>query len=57
MFAGRSHNKVQLYVRSLDKYEDYLVGKVCELLYVSRGDVVRLKHDVLKDLPAALGGD
>jgi uncharacterized tellurite resistance protein B-like protein len=30
----------------LDKYEDYLVGKIAELLYVSRGDVVRLKVQV-----------
>lgn len=31
--------------RSLDKYEDYLIGKVAELLYVSRGDVVRLRYE------------
>jgi uncharacterized tellurite resistance protein B-like protein len=30
----------------LDKYEDYLVRKVADLLYVSHGDVVRLKHEV-----------
>jgi len=29
---------------SLDRYEDYLVSKVAELLYVSRGDVVRLRY-------------
>ncbi|MEO8224103.1 MAG: TerB family tellurite resistance protein [Gammaproteobacteria bacterium] len=29
----------------LDKYEDYLVGKVADLLYVSRGDVIRLRHE------------
>ena len=29
----------------LDKYEDYLIGKVAELLYVSRGDVVRLRYE------------
>lgn len=29
--------------QGLDKYEDYLVGKIAELLYVSRGDVIRLK--------------
>lgn len=49
--------RVALADQRLDKYEDYLVSKVCELLYVSRGDVIRLKHEVLKDLPAALGGD
>ena len=31
---------------SLDKYEDYLVRKVADLLYVSDGDVVRIKHEV-----------
>jgi uncharacterized tellurite resistance protein B-like protein len=30
---------------SLDKYEDYLISKVAELLYVSRGDVVRLRYE------------
>ena len=36
---------VALEDRSLDKYEDYLIGKVAELLYVSRGDVVRLRYE------------
>jgi uncharacterized tellurite resistance protein B-like protein len=36
---------VALEDRMLDKYEDYLIGKVAELLYVSRGDVVRLRHE------------
>lgn len=36
---------VALRDRSLDKYEDYLIGKVAELLYVSRGDVVRLRFE------------
>ncbi len=30
----------------LDKYEDYLVGKVAELLYVPRSDVVRVRNRV-----------
>jgi uncharacterized tellurite resistance protein B-like protein len=29
----------------LDKYEDSLVLKISDLLYVSRGLVMRLKHD------------
>jgi uncharacterized tellurite resistance protein B-like protein len=29
----------------LDRYEDSLVLKICDLLYVSRGQVMRLKHD------------
>ena len=48
---------VALADRQLDKYEDYLVGKVSELLYVSRGDVLRLKHAVLQVKPASTGGD
>ncbi len=40
--------------RGLDKYEDYLVGKIAELLYVSRGDVIRLKVAVEE---ARLRGD
>jgi len=31
----------------LDKYEDYLVRKVADLLYVSHADVVRIKHEVV----------
>ena len=31
----------------LDKYEDYLLRKVADLLYVSHSDVVRIKHEVL----------
>ena len=31
----------------LDKYEDFLVRKVADLLYVFPGDVVRLKHEVM----------
>ncbi|MGI9290140.1 MAG: TerB family tellurite resistance protein [Gammaproteobacteria bacterium] len=33
--------------KQLDKYEDYLVRKVADLLYVSHSDVVRIKHEVL----------
>lgn len=40
--------EVALADSSLDRYEDYLVGKVAELLYVSRGDVLRLKHRVVE---------
>ncbi len=34
----------------LDKYEDALVLKISDLLYVSRGRVMRLKHDAQQDL-------
>lgn len=48
---------VALADKRLDKYEDYLIGKVAELLYVSRGDVLRLKHEAQQARPAADGGD
>ena len=48
---------VALADRHLDKYEDYLIGKVSALLYVSRGDVLRLKHEALQFKPAEMGGD
>ena len=32
----------------LDKYEDALVLKISDLLYVSRGLVMRLKHEAEK---------
>ena len=31
----------------LDKYEDFLVRKVADLLYVPHSDVIRLKHEVM----------
>jgi uncharacterized tellurite resistance protein B-like protein len=33
----------------LDKYEDSLVLKISDLLHVSRGLVMRLKHDAQTD--------
>lgn len=47
--------QVALTDRNLDKYEDYLVGKLGELLYVSRGDVIRLKNRVMEGLVARDG--
>ena len=44
--------RVALADHSLDKYEDYLLGKIAELLYVSRGDVIRIKHRVLEAVSA-----
>lgn len=37
--------QVALGDRDLDKYEEYLVGKLADLLYVTRGDVIRLRHE------------
>jgi len=48
---------VALADRQLDKYEDYLVGKVAELLYVARGDVIRLRNAVMDARQASGGGD
>ncbi|NOY72511.1 MAG: TerB family tellurite resistance protein [Gammaproteobacteria bacterium] len=36
--------KIALADNRLDKYEDHLVGKMAQLLYVPRVDVLRLKH-------------
>ena len=30
--------------------EDYMVGKIAELLYVARGDVIRLRNRVYESL-------
>ncbi|MDP6436058.1 MAG: TerB family tellurite resistance protein [Gammaproteobacteria bacterium] len=38
--------QVALADTKLDKYEDYLVRKVAELMYVSHRDVIRIKHEV-----------
>jgi uncharacterized tellurite resistance protein B-like protein len=31
----------------LDRYEDYMIGKIADLLYIARGDVIRLKSRVI----------
>ena len=36
---------VALEDQDLDKYEDYLIGKIADPLYVSRGDVIRLRFE------------
>ncbi len=36
--------------QNLDKYEDYMIGKIAELLYVYRGDVIRLKDRVIQSI-------
>jgi uncharacterized tellurite resistance protein B-like protein len=42
--------RIALADKVLDKYEDYMIGKIAELLYVARGDVIRLKHRVVESL-------
>jgi uncharacterized tellurite resistance protein B-like protein len=39
--------------QNLDKYEDYMIGKIAELLYIYRGDVIRLKHRVIESISQA----
>ena len=45
--------QIALADRDLDKYEDYMIGKIAELLYVYRGDVMRLKHRVIESVSQA----
>jgi uncharacterized tellurite resistance protein B-like protein len=44
--------RIALADRDLDKYEDYMIAKIAELLYVYRGDVMRLKQRVIDSMPA-----
>ena len=41
--------QVALADSTLDKYEDYLVRKVADLLYVPNSDVVRIKLEVMNE--------
>lgn len=42
--------RIALVDRNLDKYEDYMIAKIADLLYVARGDVLRLKQRVVESL-------
>ena len=42
--------RIALVDRNLDKYEDYMIAKTADLLYVARGDVIRLKQRVVASL-------
>lgn len=42
--------RIALADRVLDKYEDYMVGKIADLLYIARGDVIRLRNRVYESL-------
>ena len=48
---------VALADRQLDRYEEYLIGKVAELLYIARGDVIRLRHQAVQALQVATSTD
>ena len=45
--------RIALADHDIDKYEDYMVGKIAELLYVARGDVIRLRHKVSEAMQLA----
>lgn len=42
--------RIALADRNVDKYEDYMIGKIAELLYVARGDVIRIRNRVYETL-------
>ena len=42
--------RIALVDRNLDKYEDYMIAKISDLMYVARGDVMRLKQRVVDSL-------
>jgi len=42
--------RIALADKVLDKYEDYMIGKIADLLYVVRGDVIRLKNKVYESM-------
>ena len=42
--------RIALADHRLDKYEDYMIAKIADLLYVARGDVLRLKSRVIDSL-------
>jgi len=46
--------RIALADQDLDKYEDYMIGKIAELLYIYRGDVIRLKHRVIESRPQSI---
>lgn len=42
--------RIALADKVLDKYEDYTIGKIADLLYVVRGDVIRIRNRVYESL-------
>lgn len=41
--------KVAFADNNLDKYEEYFIRKIADLLYISHSDYIRIKHRVLQD--------
>jgi len=42
--------RIALADRNIDKYEDYMIAKIAELLYIARGDVIRLRQRVIDSI-------
>ena len=42
--------KIALADNNLDRYEDYIISKISELLYVDRSRLMKLKHDAKSSL-------
>ena len=42
--------KIALADNNLDRYEDYIISKISELLYVARSRLMKLKHDAKSSL-------
>jgi uncharacterized tellurite resistance protein B-like protein len=42
--------RIALADRDIDKYEDYMIAKIAELLYIARGDVIRLRQRVIDSM-------
>lgn len=55
MNAAEKHDVIAMLWRvaladdRVDKYEDYLIKKLADLMYVSHSDVIRIKHEVIDD--------
>jgi uncharacterized tellurite resistance protein B-like protein len=42
--------RIALADHNIDKYEDYMIAKIAELLYIARGDVIRLRQRVIDSM-------
>ena len=42
--------RIALADHNIDKYEDYMIAKIAELLYIARGDVIRLRQRVIESI-------
>jgi uncharacterized tellurite resistance protein B-like protein len=42
--------RIALADHNIDKYEDYMIAKIADLLYIARGDVIRLRQRVIDSM-------